>query len=123
MALTGGLTVCRMSSGRAGTALSREGLWDRFDHRSWCSRQRRLETDILAVAQAFRDAADELLAVANQLADDRDVSGLIRTVGSNGDNRGRGGKEPAIASAVISPAARHVTSAGPSGEDTQADGC
>ncbi len=47
----------------------REGLWDRFDTSVTVLKQAADQTDILAVAQAFRDAGDELLAVVNQLAE------------------------------------------------------
>jgi len=53
-----------------GNRPSREGLWDRFDTSVTVLKAAAAETDILAVAQAFRDAGDELLAVVNQLAED-----------------------------------------------------
>jgi excisionase family DNA binding protein len=53
-----------------GNRPSRQGLWDRFDASVMVLKQAAAETDILAVAQAFRDVADELLAVVSQLAED-----------------------------------------------------
>jgi hypothetical protein len=44
-------------------------LWDRFDTSATVLQAAAAGTDIVAVAQAFREAADELLAVANQLAE------------------------------------------------------
>jgi excisionase family DNA binding protein len=51
-----------------GNRPSSEGLWDRFDASVMVLKQAAAETDILAVAQAFRGVADELLAVADRLA-------------------------------------------------------
>jgi excisionase family DNA binding protein len=53
-----------------GNRPSREGLWERFDRSITMLGAVADQTDILAVAQAFRDTADELLAVADQLADE-----------------------------------------------------
>jgi len=54
-----------------GNRPSREGLWDRFDTSFAVLTANADGTDILVVAQAFRDVADELLAVVNRLAEDR----------------------------------------------------
>jgi excisionase family DNA binding protein len=47
----------------------RDGLWDRFDAAAAALGQAMVGADIIALAGAFRDVADELLAVADQLAD------------------------------------------------------
>jgi excisionase family DNA binding protein len=54
---------------RGGNRPRREGLWDRFDAAAAALGQAMVGTDIIALAGAFRDVADELLAVADQLAD------------------------------------------------------
>ena len=54
-----------------GNRPTREGLWDRLDASATVLKAAAAETDILAVARAFREVADELLAVADQLADDQ----------------------------------------------------
>ena len=67
-----------MRFGRAVTAQSRDGWWNGFDQgvrRGWVKAMH--GTDILAVAQAFRDhASEELLAVADRLPLRIRVSGL-----------------------------------------------
>ncbi len=52
-----------------GNRPSRDGLWDGFDQASARLGEAMHGTDILAVAQAFRTASEELLAVADRLAD------------------------------------------------------
>ena len=47
----------------------RDGLWDRFDVAATALGNAMQGTDIIALAGAFRTTADELLAVADQLAD------------------------------------------------------
>jgi excisionase family DNA binding protein len=47
----------------------RDGLWDRFDAAATALGNAMQGTDIVALAGAFRTTADELLAVADQLAD------------------------------------------------------
>jgi hypothetical protein len=54
-----------------GNRPTREGLWDRFDTSVTVLKAAADQTDIVAVAQAFRDVADDLLAVVNRLAEDR----------------------------------------------------
>ena len=58
-----------------GNRPSRDGLWDRFDASATVLQAAAAGTDIVAVAQAFREAADELLAVANQLAEQDESAG------------------------------------------------
>jgi excisionase family DNA binding protein len=47
----------------------RDGLWDRFDAAATALGNAMQGSDIIALAGAFRTTADELLAVADQLAD------------------------------------------------------
>ena len=53
-----------------GNRPAREGLWDRFDMAFEALVAAGEGADILAVAQAFRDVGDELLMVADHLAED-----------------------------------------------------
>jgi excisionase family DNA binding protein len=52
-----------------GNRPKRDGLWDRFDAAAAALGSAMEGTDIIALAGAFRETADELLAVADQLAD------------------------------------------------------